>query len=329
MKANLQKTNPVFVIKSNLQKVGLTPVGFISLILLGLIPVFITDNAIVRLMISAMMYGVFAMAFDFTSGFINITNFGFSAFWGIGAYTSAILSTKLGISPWIGLICGFITAGIAGFLLGLLTIRLGGIFASCMTWFVALALFAVATNWVSLTDGSKGLGVDPLIDSTSYTGIFYTLFLILICVYITLMIIAKSDIGTAFRAIGQDVEAAQAAGIDPSKYKIINFTLSCAIGGLVGAFYAHFSGIILPKLFQTSNTVEIMALAFIGGRGKIWGSLLCAIVLLPIMDYMKGLMEFRLILYGLLMILVMIYYPKGIAGFIEDLKHKWFGKKAI
>ncbi len=328
MKTDLQRASLYPSMRNNLQRVGLTPVGLISLILLGLIPIFVTDNAIVRLMISAMMYGVFAMAFDFTSGFINITNFGFSAFWGIGAYTSAILSTKLGMSPWIGLFCGFITAGIAGFLLGLLTIRLGGIFASCMTWFVALALFAVATNWVSLTDGSKGLGVDPLIDATTYTGIFYTLFIILIAVYIALMVITKSNIGTAFRAIGQDVEAAQAAGIDPSKYKIINFTLSCAIGGLVGAFYAHFSGIILPKLFQTSNTVEIMALAYIGGRGKIWGSLLCAIVLIPVMDYMKGLMEFRIILYGLLMIMIMIYYPKGIAGFIESLKYK-FGKKVI
>ncbi|GHS93561.1 branched-chain amino acid ABC transporter permease [Synergistales bacterium] len=299
---------------------GFSPAGIMAMLILGLMPVYITDNAFLRVMISSMMYGAFAMAFDFTSGFINITNFGYSAFWGIGAYTTAILMMHYGVNPWLGMLAGFLLAGVAGFGLGLLTIRLGGIFASCMTWFLALALFAVATNWVGLTEGSKGMSVDPLIASDSYTGIFYIMFAIVLIVYVVLMRVSNSNIGIAFRAIGQDTDAAQAAGIDPARYKLINFTISCALGGLIGAFYAHFSGIIIPKIFQTSNTVEIMALSYIGGRGSIWGGLLGAMLLLPVMDYMKGMMEWRLILYGLFMILAMIFYPAGLSGLINIVR---------
>ena len=306
--------------KNGISTVGLSPFGLACFVALGLVPVFITDSALIRIIISAMMFGAFAMAFDFTTGFINITNFGFSAFWGLGAYTTAILAKTIGLSPWIGLLAGFIVAGVAGFLVGVLTIRLGGIFASCMTWFVALALFAVATNAVDLTQGPQGITVRRIIDSPDNTGTFYIMFVLVVIVFITLMLITKSNIGTAFRAIGQDVEAAQASGINPTKYKVLNFTISCAFAGLIGAFSAHFIGIVHPARFQTINTIDIMVLAFVGGRGTIWGGLLCALLLNPIMDYTRGLLELRLILYGVLMIVVMIFYPSGLAGVVQFIR---------
>jgi len=308
--------------KNGISTVGLSPLGLACFVALGLVPVFITDSALIRIIISAMMFGAFAMAFDFTTGFINITNFGFSAFWGLGAYTTAILAKTIGLNPWIGLLAGLVVAGVAGFLVGILTIRLGGIFASCMTWFVALALFAVATNAVDLTQGPQGITVRRIIDSPDNTGTFYIMFILVVIVFITLMLVTKSNIGTAFRAIGQDVEAAQASGINPTKYKVLNFTVSCAFAGLIGAFSAHFIGIVHPARFLTINTIDIMVLAFVGGRGTIWGGLLCALLLNPIMDYTRGLLELRLILYGVLMIVVMIFYPSGLAGVVQFIRFK-------
>jgi len=307
-------------LKELASKFGISPASLVMFVILGFAPLFITDNADMRVLVSSLMYGAFAMAFDFTSGFININNFGFSAFWGLGAYTSGILMMRLGISPWIGMFAGAAVAAVIGFLLGILTIRLGGIFASCMTWFVAMALFALANNLVDLTGGAKGLTVGALIEADTYTSLFYVILVLTIAVFLLLKRISHSNIGLAFRAIGQDVEAAQSSGINPVKYKIMNFTVSCAVGGLIGGFYAHFSGIVIPKVINTSSTTEIIALAFIGGRGSIWGGLLCAVILMPIMESLKNLEEMRLIIYGALMIFVMIFYPKGLSGIIESCK---------
>lgn len=300
--------------KAALGKVGLTPIGLILVLFGAVAPLFIEDEFFLRLLISSLMMGALAMAFDFTSGYINIVNFGYAAFWGLGAYTSGILAEKIGVSPWLGMLAGTLLAGVIGFCLGLLTIRLGGIFASCMTWFVALAMMAVAANWVELTAGNSGMTVWPIFDTVENLPYYYLIFGITILVYIVLILLTKSKIGLAFRAIGQDVEAAASSGVDANKYKVLNFTISCAIAGLLGAFYAHFVGVLTPKVMGTSHTVEMMAISYIGGRGTIWGALVSALLMTPLMDYLKNLMELRLIIYGALMIVVMIFYPQGISG---------------
>lgn len=310
-----------------LRKIGLSPYGIGGIVLIGLLPLIFKDEFTIRLLTSTLMLGALAMAFDFTSGYINISNFGFSAFFGLGAYGSAILAVKLGFSPWLGIAFGGIIAAIVGFGLGLLTIRLGGIFASCMTWFVALAMMAVANNWVDLTKGSAGMNVPPLFDTVQNSPYFYTMFGIMVLTYVALMYTTQSNLGMAFRAIGQDIEAASSTGINPTKYKVINFTVSCALAGIIGGFYAHFIGILTPSVMSTSRTVEIMAISYIGGRGTIWGGLACALIMVPAMEYAKDLMELRMVLYGALMIYIMIFYPKGLVGGINALTCKIKSKR--
>ncbi|HWR38155.1 MAG TPA: branched-chain amino acid ABC transporter permease [Patescibacteria group bacterium] len=305
------KLDPV---RTPLKAFGLTPLGVVMFGVVAVLPLLIDDEFITRLLISSLMYGCLAMAFDFTVGFINITNFGFAAFWGLGGYTSALLALKLGLSPWLGMIAAALMSGLLGLGLGILTLRLAGIFASCMTWFVALGMMAIASNWVALTRGNSGLSVPPLFDTTENLPYYYVVFAMTVLVYLLLARITRSHIGLAFRAIGQDLQAAQASGIDVTYYKIINFTTSCAVAGLLGAFYAHFVGILAPQVMSTKYTVEIMVLAFVGGRGSIWGGLLAALLILPIMEQMKDLLEVRLIIYGVLMIGVMIIYPGGLTG---------------
>lgn len=299
---------------------GFNPLGLLGVIVLVVAPLIVNDEFITRLLITSLLFGSLAMAFDFTAGFINITNFGFAAFWGAGAYTSALLVVKLGWSPWLGMLAAGLLAGLLGFALGVLTLRLSGIFAACMTWFVALALMSVAANWVSLTKGNSGLGVPSLLDSAANLPYYYVMLFITIVTYVILLTVSNSYIGMAFRAIGQNLQAAQASGIDVTKFKIINFTISCAVAGVIGGFYAHYIGILTPGVMSTTQTVEMMVIAFVGGRGSIWGSLIAALILIPTMEYLNGLMEFRLLIYGLLMIFVMIFYPGGLAGILRKLE---------
>ncbi len=316
---------------AKLRSVGLSPLALIFLVVLGIAPLFIEDEYILRLMVMSLLLGTQAMVFDFTASFINVINFGFAAFVGLGAYTSALLVVELGVSPWLGLIAGTLAAGILGVLTGILTLRLRGIYASVMAWFVGLTLMALTSAWTDLTRGTRGINVPLLLDTAAMRPYFYILLPIAVGIYIIMSAITKSYIGLAFKAIGQNIEAARSSGIDPTKYKVINWTVSCAFAGSIGGFYAHFIGILIPSVMATSRTVEVLALSYIGGPGSLWGGLVAAFLVIPIFDYLKSLMEIRLIIYALLLSLTMIFYPEGLAGTyrwaVEKIKSSRSGEK--
>jgi branched-chain amino acid transport system permease protein len=301
-----------------LRAVGLTPVAIVLWIVLAIAPLFVQSEYILRIMVASLLFGAQAMAFDATVGFINVVNFGFAAFVGLGAYTSGLLAVRLGLSPWVGLVAGPLVAGLVGFLTGVLTLRLRGIYAAVMAWFVGLTVMGLAVVLVDLTRGQLGLIVPLFLDTASQRPYFYILLPMAFGIFVLLKWVTNSYTGLAFRAIGQNLEAARASGIDPTRYRVFNFTLACSLAGLLGVFYAHSVGILTPGIMQTKQTVEVLALAYIGGRGSIWGGLVAAFLVIPAFEYLKPLMEVRLIIYGLFLIGTMIFYPNGLAGIITS-----------
>ncbi|HXG41064.1 MAG TPA: branched-chain amino acid ABC transporter permease, partial [Candidatus Limnocylindrales bacterium] len=289
----------------------------IVLAVLPLVPPFDRED-ILRWLVGAALAGAQAVAFDFTAGYINVVNFGFAAFVGLGGYASTLLAIHLGLSPWLGMVVGAGAAGLVGFLTGALTLRLRGIFAAVMAWFVGLALLGLARNLTEITRGPLGLISPSLFETADNRPYYYTILAMLLVTFVALSAVVRSHIGLAFRAIGQNVEAARASGVDPTRYRVLNFTLSCAFAGWLGGFYAHYYGILTPDVMATSHTVEILAIAYIGGRGSLWGGLLVAFPLIFGVEWARtsfpDLPGLHLILYGLLLILVMIYYPGGVAG---------------
>ena len=304
---------------ARLESVGLSLPALALLAITAVVPLFIKDEYILRLLLVSLLFGTQAMVFDFTGGFINVVNFGFAAFVGLGAYTSGLLAVELGVSLWLGLIAGAIAAGILGFFTGILTLPLRGIYVALMAWFVGLALMALATAMVDVTRGFRGLIVPHFLGTIAIRPYFYILLPITVLIYVILQAVTRSHIGLAFRAIGQNLEAARASGVNPTKYKLINFTLSCAFAGLLGGYHGHFIGILSPDIMATSHTIEVLTLSYIGGRGSLWGGLVAAFLLIPVFEYLKWLMEIRLIIYGLTLILVMILYPAGLAGIFRRI----------
>jgi branched-chain amino acid transport system permease protein len=312
-----------------LNRIGFTPLGLALIVLLLILPNVAPFNQehIIRWLIAAAFLGAQAVAFDFTAGYINVVNFGFAAFVGLGAYTSALLANtapylvlRLGINPWIGIWIGALVAGVLGLLLGMLTLRLRGIYAAVMTWFVGIALMGLATNLTTLTRGSMGLHPPTLFATSNNLPYFYVIMAMLLLAYVTLKAVTKSSAGLAFRAIGQNMEAARASGVNPTKYRVMNFTLSCMFAGLFGGFYAHYYGSLTPAtVMSTSKTVEVLAAAYIGGRGTLWGGTAFAFPFIFAIEYLRSnttdLPGLQLVIYGVLMIVMMIYYPAGLAGF--------------
>ncbi|MHB8960644.1 MAG: branched-chain amino acid ABC transporter permease [Candidatus Limnocylindrales bacterium] len=279
-----------------------------------------------RLLVTGALMAAYAVAFDFTAGYIDIVNFGFAAFVGLGAYTSGLLAVDLGISPWIGMVGGAVVAGFVGLLTGMLTLRLRGIYAAVMAWFVGLALMGLIRNLPDITRGSLGLSVPLLLNTSDNLPYYYLVLGILLLTLVVLMAVIRSRIGLAFRAIGQNLAAAKASGINPTRFLVINFTLSCAFAGLLGGFYAHYYGILTPDLLATSHTVEVLAVAYIGGRGTLWGPAVIAFPLMVITGLLQAqlasLPGLELVLYGLLLVLVMVFRPTGFAGLVTSAANR-------
>ncbi len=320
-----------------LEAVGIKPLGAVSLVVLALLPLVPPFNQehMMRWLIMGAYLAAQAVAFDFTSGYINVVNFGFAAFVGLGAYTSAILANdtpllivQLGISPWIGMWIGALVAGLLGLGLGALTLRLRGIFAACLAWFVGIALMGTARNTMSLTRGALGLHPPRLLETTSNLPYFYIILVMLLVVYVTLRLVTRTRMGLAFRAIGQNIDAARASGINPTRYRVINFALSCFFAGLLGSFYAHYLASLTPDtVMHTSKTVEVLTMVYIGGRGSMWGGMAVAFPFVFLMNYLRSNLEdlpgLHLVIFGVVMILVMIYYPGGFAA-VYDSVATWF-----
>lgn len=298
-------------------------------LVLPFIPPF-TGQDYQRYLVSAALMAAMAVAFDFTAGYINIVNFGFAAFTGVGAYTSGLLAANLGISPWIGMVVGGAMAGIVGLLTGMLTLRLRGIYAAVMTWFVGLAVMGLARNLTEITRGSLGLNVPLLLDTSDNLPYYYVILGMLVVTIVVLTLVTWSNLGLAFRAIGMNLQAARASGINPTRFLVINFTLSCAFAGWLGGFYAHYYGILTPDIMLTSHTVEILAVAYIGGRGSLWGPAVIAFPMTIAVELMRtqfsNLPGLHLVLYGLVLILVMIYRPSGFAGLVQS-GAAWLGRR--
>jgi len=283
-----------------------------------------------RWLVGAAFMAAQAVAFDFTAGYINVVNFGFAAFVGLGGYTSGLLAVDLGISPWIGIFVGGAVSGLVGLLTGALTLRLRGIYAAVMAWFVGLALMGLVRNLPDITRGSLGLNVPLLLDTSDNLPYYYVILAMLVVTLLVLTTVIRSRVGLAFRAIGQNLNAARASGINPTRYLVINFVLSCAFAGWLGGFYAHYYGILTPDVMLTSHTVEVLAIAYIGGRGSLWGAAVVAFPLSIGVELLRtqfsNLPGLHLVLYGLLLIVVMIYRPGGVAAAVRSFDD-WIARR--
>lgn len=306
-----------------LGKIGFNPAGILCVLLLLALPFIPPFNQeyLLRWLIYAAYIAALSVGFDFTSGFINIVNFGYAAVAGFGGYTSALLAVNFGISPWIGIFIGGVNAAILGLIIGMISLRLRGIFAACLSWFFGLALMGLATKLVWLTRGPLGLRTPRMFETDSNVPFYYLIIVLLILTYIICKMVVNSKVGLAFKAIGQNMDAARTSGISPVFYRIFNFTLSCALAGVLGGFYAHYYGILTPEVMHTSKTVEVLAVAYIGGRGSLWGGAVIAFPFIFLMEIIRSSLShlpgLNLVIYALMLILVMIYYPGGFSHFFD------------
>jgi branched-chain amino acid transport system permease protein len=291
--------------------------------LLLLVPPFVDSPYLTTVFISALMFGLFGAIYDLMIGYAGLTNFGYAGFIAAGAYGSALASFHYGISPWLGLLIGGACGALMGLFTGLITLRLRGLYLGLTTWFVAEALRFTISNTPDYTRGMLGLAVDPFpsvlgIDfgRSQLLNYYYLLLGLGALIMLAMHFLVRSKVGLAFRAIREDQLATESLGLNATKYKLINFTVACFLTGVLGSFYAHYLGILspTPEEFGVPRTVEILTVCYVGGRGTLWGSLFAGFLLVGFQEYFRALEAWRLVLYGALLIAVMLFAPKGLAG---------------
>lgn len=306
---------------------GLTPLRILKLaVLIGvllLVPPLADNPFITAVFISALMFGILGAIYDLMLGYAGLINFGYAGFIAAGAYTSALVAFHYGISPWLGLLlAGLVTAAL-GLLTGVITLRLKGLYLALMTFFVGEAIRFSISNTPEYTRGVLGLSVTPFpdilgidFDRTDLLPYYYLLVFLGTLIMLAMWLLVRSRIGLAFQALREDELATESLGLSATKYKLLNFTVASFLTGVMGAYYAHYLGILspTPEEFGVPRTVEILTIAYVGGRGTLWGSLFAGFLLIGFQEYFRGLGPWRLVLFGTLLILVMLYARKGLAG---------------
>ncbi len=295
----------------------------VLLALLLLAPPLIDSPYITRIFISALMLGLMAAIYDLMIGYAGLINFGYAGFLALGAYTSALGHFHYGISPWLGLFLGGVTTAFLGLLVGLVTLRLRGLYIALTTFFIGEAIRFSISNAPEYTRGMLGLSVAPLPDlfgidfGRGNILTYYYLLVVIGAVIMGLMTwLVRSRYGLAFEALREDQLATQSLGLNTTKYKLMNFTIASFFAGVMGAFYAHYLGILspVPEEFGIYRTVEILAITYVGGRGTLWGALFASFMLTGFQEYFRGIGPWRLVIFGSVLIFVMLYARRGLAG---------------
>lgn len=301
-----------------LDKKNRSLLGLAFVLLAALVPVILAnDTYALRTATMVLVYIVLALSLNFVIGFAGQLSMGHAAFYAVGAYTTAILTTTFGVQFWIALLCSGVMAAIFGVLLGIPTLRLKGDYLAITTIGFSEILRLVLVNWTSLTRGPAGI---PGIPSPTFFGItlgsntaFY--YILLVLVLITVVISSRlldSRLGRGLLAIRDDETAAEAMGINPTFLKILAFVLAATLAGLVGGIFASFIQYVNPDNFVYSESVVILTMVVLGGIGSIPGVIVGAIVLTILPEALRDISTYRYAIYGILLIMMMIVRPQGI-----------------
>jgi len=296
-------------------------------LLLSFFPFLFPDPYLIHLLILSFLFSVLVSNWNILFGYMGIFCFGQQAFFGIGAYSSALLALKLGVPIPLSIVFGGFVASLSSVLIGLPTLRLQGAYVALVTLAFAEVVRMTCSNWVGMTRGQLGLTVPALISGADRVGYYYVAFLLFLMSTMVLLKVMRSSFGYVTVAIRESQEAADSLGINVIKYKISAFLLSSFMSGLAGALYAHYIRILTPDIMSLPLMITILVMGMLGGIGTLPGPILGTFVLTFLSEYLRDLAQFRFIIYGALIILAVLFVPGGLVSGLRFVEKKLKGKR--
>lgn len=288
------------------------------------LPRFFSLDYFLHIFVMSEINAVLALSLSLLVGFTGQVSMGHAAFYGIGAYASAILSIRMGLSFWVTFWVAGLCTGLAAFIIGRLVLRLRGHVLAITTAFFCVLVNVVMNNWIPLTNGPMGITGIPRPAALSFFGInlavetrmdYYYLGLLLVGgVAYVLWRIENSRIGDGMIAVRENEELAKSIGIDTMKSKVFAFTVSGGLAGLAGAFYAHYILFISPVTFTINESINILVMVIFGGMATLFGPILGAVSLTVLPELLRMAGELRLVIYGIALVCFIIWMPMGVWG---------------
>ncbi len=300
-------------------------------LLIGLlaVPFVVRSRYLIHIFIMTGVYAALALGYDLIAGHVGWLSLAHPTFFGVGAYVAALLSTRLGTTFIVDFVAAGLVAALLAFLISKPFFRLAGISFAIGTLGFALIMQLVANNEIWLTNGPMCLAkvprplvsIPPLISwhVSSMPDFYYLMIGMLLLVVALCSRLTTSRVGRTFMSIREDEVLAAAAGVNPLKYKTLAFVVGALIAGSVGAYYVHYTSLACPTDLANYMTTVLLIILFLGGVGRMRGVIIGAIIFTFIPEFLRLAESLRMVIYGALLLVTIVYMPEGLDGVIT----KW------
>lgn len=314
------------MLREEIKRLKTTHVRFVVLGALAIAAPFILWNAYLRdLLVLFVIFSILALSLNIVIGYMGQFCFGHQAFFGLGAYTSALLSIHTGVSPWLGILAGVAVAGGFGCVIGLVALRaMRGLYLAIVTYGIGVIMWLLFLNEYTITGGPRGLygiarlAVPGLVFNTEISLYFLALAFLVFTVYF-LTRWERSRFGRAVIAIRENEELARSIGINSYIYYVMAFTLATALAGLAGCLYAHYLTIVNPYLFSMYYLFAMIIMVIVGGTGTLGGPILGSFIFTFGLRLLPTSKEIDLVIFGGILLTIIILMPRGAYPYLESL----------
>lgn len=285
-----------------------------------LLPVVYPDPYVLRIAAMTCIFATLAASWDLLAGYAGQINFGHALFFGGGAYSSAILSLRVGVAPWLAVLLGAAVATLLGFAVGYLCLRLRGSYLSLATLAFPLIALGLLFAFPDFSGGELGIsGLRSLVSGR--TANYYVTAVAMLVLVFGMWAIADSKFGLVLHAIRDDEVAVRASGINTTRYKLAVFGISAFVAGVAGALYAHFMRGAGPSTLETALSFQVVIWGIFGGVATIYGPVTAVFVLYPLTEWLgsfKTFGELRLLVFAVIVLLVLLFMPRGLTPWMRD-----------
>jgi len=304
-------------------------VGLLLIAGLVTLPWMIKNPYYLHIIIMSGIFVLLASSMNLITGCTGRLNLGHAAFYGIGAYASTLLVMRLGFPVWLAMFLAGLITIFFGILIGVPCLKLKGAYLAITTLAFGEITRLAMMNLVGLTNGPLGirgipnpppiiLGGSLAISFESKTSYYYLLLALCLVCLVIIRRLLSSQIGRTFVAIREDEVRAETVGIDTTHIKMMNFALGAFFAGLAGAFYAHYVRFISPDTFTLNETFTILTMVVIGGLGTFYGPIIGGILFTFLPELLRAIADYRMMIYGLMMSVAIIFMPEGIIGVLQS-----------
>lgn len=299
----------------------------------ALLPLVLPTKYYISILILAGFNAMLVLGLNLVMGYTGQVSLGHAGFYGLGAYASGVLTTKYGFNPWVAMAAALLISAVASGFIGAAALRLQGYYLSMATLGFGIILYILFVELSWLTGGPSGLVGIPefrigTLKIASDLPYYYLVWTIVGALLLFAFHLVDSRVGRSLRAIQGDETAAALVGVNTWATKVQIFVVGACMASLAGSLYAHYVTVLTPDSFGFMLSIEIVVMVIVGGSGSIWGGLLGAILLTLLPEYLRVMKDYDVLIYGAIVILVVMFLPRGIGGGIEyRLRQRMLAKR--